>query len=66
MPYYSLEDQFLYFSGESHRGRLAGCVLDVPGGDIPDSLCISAAVSCFGQCKIAVARVALVLFFFRI
>lgn len=33
-------------------GRLAGCVLSVPKGDIPD---ISAAVTCFGQCKIAVA-----------
>lgn len=54
VPYYGLEDQFLYFSGESHHRRLAGCVLSAPRGDIPDSHCFSAAVTCFGQCKIAV------------
>lgn len=30
-------------------------VLSVPRGDIPDSHCISAAVACSGQYKIAVA-----------
>lgn len=45
-----------------HNSRLAYCALDVPRGDIPYGHCISAEASCFAQCKIVVAWVALVFF----